>query len=250
MAIYREVIECRSPEAELLLTPRYGAGAFSVEEQDLPDGRVRLLVYYYDPQPGAEPVDETVDWQSVSEQPWVPVELGERIWLAPPWLDAPTPAGRFRIDYLRGQACGTGFHAATQLCLAAMDRYLKPGDRFFDVGIGSGILSIAARKLGAATIIGCDIDHPSTVIAAANTGEPAFTGSARSMPDDAFDLIAANINATMVTNLADDLERVLKPGGYLIAGGFKTTEQPRVALPIADTLDLDGWRAIVYQRPR
>ena len=247
MAIYRQILECPARDLELVLADCYGRGAFSNEEQDLP-GAVRLLVYFHEPVDGSEQMDESIDWQSVSEQPWLPLELGTRIWLAPPWSTDDTPAGRVRLDYLRGQACGTGGHAATQVSLEALDRCLQPGISFLDVGIGSGILSIAARLLGAGAIAGCDIDLPSAEIAKQNCGEPVFAGSVRSVRNASFDLIAANINATMLETIGDELVRVVKPGGLLIGAGFRTDETPRMPFETVERLNRDGWSAIVFRR--
>lgn len=243
--IYRRTIDCAPRDVELTLAECYGQGAFSVEEQDIP-GAVRLLVYYYDPVEGSEVVDESVDWQAISDKPWVPIEIGERWWLVPPDYDGDTPPGHIRLEYLRGQAWGTGSHATSQCCLRAIEKYLTPDDVFVDIGIGSGILSIAARKLGARVVAGCDIDHPSAVIAHANAGEPVFTGSARSIRDRSVDLIAANINAVMLSNLAADLKRILKPTGKLIGSGFKIEETPNLGIPIVETFDQEEWRAAVY----
>ncbi len=248
MAIWRKTIDCPVAELEDQLTACYADDAFSIEEIDLPGGYVRLLAYFRDPIEGAEPVDESVDWQSVSEQPWVPFEIGQRLWLAPPWLDAEPPAGRMRLNYLRGQACGTGFHAATRLCLAAMDRYLGAGDSLLDVGAGSGILSVAADLLEAGSIIGCDIDHPSTLIAAQNSPAAFFTGSVRSVRSASFDVVAANINATMIANLRDELVRVLKPGGRLIAGGYRVGERPELPLQFLEAHEEEGWESSVWRR--
>lgn len=246
MATYRRIVECASRELESALTECYARGAFSIEEQDLPGGRVRLLVYFQEQVEGAEPVDESIDWQSVSEQPWLPVELGDRLWLAPPWIAHDPPNGRLRLDYLRGQACGTGGHAATQVCLEAIDKYLKPGASFLDVGVGSGILSIAAGLLGAGLIVGCDIDQPSVEIARENCPAPMFAGSVRSIRGASFDLIAANINATMLETIGEELRRVLKPGGHLIGGGFRSDETPRLPLRMVERFERDGWSALVY----
>lgn len=245
--IYRQTIDCNPKEVEDILARCYMNGAFSVEEQDIPGG-TRLLVFYYDPVAGAEIVDESIDWQAISDQPWVPTEIGEKWWLVPPGHKGDTPDGRIRLEYLRGQAWGTGSHATSQCCLRAVEKYVRPEQVFVDIGIGSGILSIAARKLGAGNIAGCDIDHPSAVIAAENTGEAVYTGSARSIRDESADVVAANINAVMLTNLKEDLYRILKPGGYLIGSGFKVEETPDLGMKLVETFDQDGWRATVYSR--
>ncbi len=246
MAVYRQVVECAAADLELALADCYGRGAFSIEEQDLP-GRVRLLVYFHESVAGSEPVDESIDWQSVSEQPWLAVEIGRRLWLAPPWDTGKTPQGRVRLDYLRGQACGTGGHGATQVCLEAIDEYLQPGMSFLDVGTGSGILSIAAGLLGAATIVACDIDEPSVEIAQANCDAPMFVGSVRSIRDASFDLIAANINATMLDTIGGDLRRVLKPDAILLGGGFRIDEDPELPMRTLERFERDGWACAAYR---
>lgn len=245
--IYRQTLDCAPNDVEPILARCYGEGAFSVEEQDVPGG-IRLLVYYYDPVEGGEVVDESVDWQAISDEPWVPTEIGERWWLVPPDFEGEAPVGRIRLEYLRGQAWGTGSHATSQCSLRAAEKYVQPDQVFLDIGIGSGILSIAARKLGAKIVAGCDIDHPSAVIAGQNTGEAVFTGSARSIRDGSIDVVAANINAVMLTNLKDDLHRIIKPGGYLIGSGFKVEETPDLGMSIIETFDQDGWRAAVFSK--
>ena len=246
MATYQEVVECGQRDLEITLAECYARGAFAIEEQDLPGNRLRLLVYYHEPIDGAQAVDESVDWQSVSEQPWKAIPIGSRLWLAPPWVDEDPPDGRMRLNYIRGQACGTGGHAATQACLLAMDKHLRPGESFLDVGCGSGILCLAADLLDAGDVAGCDIDYPSVVIAAKHSHAPLFTGSTRSVRPSTFDVIAANVNATVVANIADDLSRILKPGGRVIAGGFKTGETPPIRLSLVDRCEVDGWCAAVY----
>src|ERR1700691_2629248 len=90
---------------------------------------------------------------------WPPLCVGERFYLVAPWHAAvQAPAGRMRLEIYPGMACGTGRHPATQLCLQAIERYVKPGAQVLDVGSGSGILSDAARLLGAGVVIACDVD--------------------------------------------------------------------------------------------
>ena len=103
--------------------------------------------------------EEPTDWERVTREAWPPLCVGERFYLVAPWDEAAvTPAGRLRLEIYPGMACGTGRHPATQLCLQAIERYVRPGARVLDVGSGSGILSDAARLMGAAQVIGCDID--------------------------------------------------------------------------------------------
>ena len=98
------------------------------------------------------------DWVQETEDAWPPLLVGKKFFVVAPWRKEPTPAGRFRLEINPGMQCGTGQHPCTRLCLEAMERLIRPGDRVLDVGTGSGILSLAAKMLGAATVVACDID--------------------------------------------------------------------------------------------
>src|SRR5271155_77386 len=88
------------------------------------------------------------DWVQATEDAWPPILVGEKFFVVAPWRSEPTPPGRFRLEINPGMQCGTGQHPCTQLCLAAMERLIHPGDSVLDVGSGSGILSQAAILLG------------------------------------------------------------------------------------------------------
>ncbi len=123
--------------------------------------------------------EEPTDWEQVTRDAWPPLCVGERFYLVAPWDEtAPTPPGRLRLEIYPGMACGTGRHPATQLCLQAIERYVKPGTRVLDVGSGSGILSDAARLVGAGCVVGCDIDPDAVRIARERVRVPMFVGSA------------------------------------------------------------------------
>jgi ribosomal protein L11 methyltransferase len=144
------------------------------------------------------------DWVRQTQDAWPPMLVGERFFLVTPWRTEPTPPGRIRLEINPGMQCGTGQHPCTRLCLEAMERVVRPGDSVLDVGSGSGILSIAAKLLGAGRVIACDLDPD-----AAKPG-PFFVGSADAVGSGAFDVVVANISEDVLGPLRPDLERVAR----------------------------------------
>jgi ribosomal protein L11 methyltransferase len=196
---------------------------------------------------------ENRDWVAVSQSLWSPVLVGNRFYLAPEWSTDPTPPGRIRLNMHPGQACGTGWHQATQLCLEAMERHVRPGLSVLDVGTGSGILSVAAALLGAAPVFACDIDTEAVMAAAARFRAEGvlarvFAGSVRSVRDAAVDLVVANINAKTLVALSSDIVRARRPGGRFVLSGFppRHAAQVREAFgAFAETLERENWVALV-----
>jgi ribosomal protein L11 methyltransferase len=155
-----------------------------------------------------------------------------------------------------GIAFGTGADTTTQLALEVLERTVRPGDRVFDFGTGSGILALAALRLGAAQVHGCDIDHDAVV--AAREDMPAeiglFTGTLRSIQPQWADVIFANINAETVAHNAEEMKRVLKPGGRLIVGGIPPRHADRVIKALGaqewtlrERVDRDIWVCMAWE---
>ncbi len=176
-----------------------------------------------------------IDWAAATRAAFPPLLVGKRFYLAPPWCEDPTPTGRLRLVINPGMACGTGQHPCTQLCLEAMERTVRLGDRVLDVGSGSGILSKAALLLGAELVAGCDID--SEVM-------PMFVGSAAAVRSGSMDVILANISAAAIEDLAGEFLRVGRPGGTLILSGFTTPEIPS-AFPVRELLQMNEWACLI-----
>ena len=191
-------------------------------------------------------VEVDTDWQRASEEAWPPLLVGERFFLAAPWRSDPTPAGRIRLPIYPGMACGTGHHPATQLCLEAMERTVKRGDTVLDVGSGSGILSQAAVLLGAAQVIGCDIDEEAVRIARERVDVPFFVGSVDAVVSSVADVIVANISSPAAEELAADLRRVRKMTSALILSGFEEDDTPEGYVP-AHVLSRGGWSCFIVR---
>lgn len=254
-------IECAVSEYDALLANLWERGVAGVTEEESPGGRVRLSAFFDAPfdaaplaafSPQWEQLEDQ-DWVAVSRAQWRPVLVGRRFYLAPEWSDDPTPPGRLRLTMRPAQACGTGWHATTQLCLEAMETYLAPGAAVLDIGTGSGLLAVAAALLGAGRIYACDIDPLSAAEAAARLRQEGvaagvFAGSTRSIRDAAADLILANINAETLVALAPELRRILRPAGRLVLSGFPEGHLDRVlacyGAPQAQ-IEKDGWLALI-----
>ncbi len=190
-------------------------------------------------------VEEPVDWEQATREAWPPLCVGERFFLAAPWDDAaPTPPGRLRLEIYPGMACGTGRHPATQLCLQAIERCVKPGMRVLDVGSGSGILSDAARLMGADCVVGCDIDADNVRLARERVDVPMFIGSAEAVRSQWADVIVANIDAATLQRIAPEIERVRKPESTLILSGFPQWDVPESFSP-RHVLAQGEWRCFV-----
>lgn len=164
------------------------------------------------------------DWAESWKQFWDVQHIGQSIVIRPSWKTYEARPGEVVIELDPKQAFGTGTHATTRLCLAELERLVRPGDRLLDVGTGSGILAIAALRLGAREAIGVDSD-PVAVAAARENAElngveatSSFeVGSAGALTDRA-DLVVANILAEILIDLAPDLARLT--GRDLLVSGI------------------------------
>ncbi|MGA2739922.1 MAG: 50S ribosomal protein L11 methyltransferase [Bryobacteraceae bacterium] len=168
--------------------------------------------------------EEQRDWVAMSRANWEPLLVGERFFLVPVWRSDLAPEGRFRIAVNPGMAFGTGMHETTQLCLEALEMYVRPGAGMLDVGTGSGILAQAAALLGAGPVWACDIDPEAVEIARSSAGSNLFIGSVDAVRSGAAGVIAANISPEAIARLAPELMRCLGPDGVALLSGLERHE--------------------------
>lgn len=195
--------------------------------------------------------------EEVAEQNWVqltqsqfdPIRVSERLWIVPSWHEAPDPdAIVLVLD--PGMAFGTGSHPTTRLCLEWLERTVKGGESILDYGCGSGILAIAAAKLGAGDVHGVDIDLQAVTAAKDNAernGVSAhFDDSAKEIKGQ-YDIVVANILSNPLKALAPAICSHVRPGGRLALSGILSEQAdeliafyaPYVPLTIADSRE--GW---------
>ena len=188
------------------------------------------------------------DWAVSWREFFGPVEAG-RIAIVPSWVEYEAAPDQLIVRLDPGQAFGTGHHETTRLCLAALDGTVHPGMHVLDIGAGSGILSIAAVKLGAARVDAFEIDPIAADVARANceangAGERVTVHGGFPAEDvPPADLAVVNVSARADIELAGALARALKPSGRLIASGFLTSDRDDVlAAFAAHGLKLTGER--------
>lgn len=193
------------------------------------------------PAPAYAAVADT-DWNELWKAYYHPIRAGQRITVVPAWqyesyIKQSTPApDEVHLLMDPGMAFGTGTHPTTQLSLALLEAYLKPGDRLFDVGCGSGILSVAAVKLGAASALGVDIDPEADRATRENSalngvsGQVEFRlGSLDKAAGEKFPVVVANILARVILMLLDQgLTASLAPGGVLLLSGILAEQEQNV----------------------
>ncbi len=186
------------------------------------------------------------DWVRLTQSQFEPIPVGDRMWIVPSWHEVPDGAVlSIRLD--PGLAFGTGSHPTTHLCLSWLAEHLQADNSVLDYGCGSGILAIAAKKLGAAQVVGIDID-PQAVQSTLDNAEINEVDILAGLPDAhaAFkaDVVVANILSNPLKVLAPMLcERVL-PGGALVLSGVLERQAEEVAAFYAPWVSLSVWKSL------
>jgi ribosomal protein L11 methyltransferase len=200
-------------------------------------------------------------WAENWKSHFSPLAIGERLFVHPPWISE-VPAGRVSIVLDPGMAFGTGHHASTRGCLVLLEAALRarPAARVLDLGTGSGILAIAARKLGAGEIWAIDVDPDACAVAAENAAvngvDGLHIGTDLAAARGPFDLVLANLFAAQLIEFAPTIAGRLAPGGAAIGAGILAAEADGVAAAWrAAGLDADGdwrdegWVALAFRKP-
>ena len=201
------------------------------------------------------------DWENNWKAYFHTQRVGERIVIQPTWetYEAQPEDIVLRLD--PESAFGTGTHPTTAMCLRALETLVRPGMRVFDVGTGSGVLAIAAAKLGAREVVAMDYARPAAAVAAKNVRENGVEAVVSTGVSDllqgftgAADLIAANIIADIILRLFDELADHLAPGGRLLASGIIDERLAEVeaaaaahGLVIEQVMEDAGWAALVIR---
>lgn len=162
------------------------------------------------------------DWVRLTQSQFDPIPISPRLWIVPTWHDAPdATAINLKLD--PGLAFGTGSHPTTRLCLAWLDAHIQGGESLLDYGCGSGILAIAAAKLGAAQVDGIDID--AQAVSASNDNAALNDVAARfglpgALPEQTYDIVVANILTNPLKAMAPLLAGKVRAGGHLVLSGI------------------------------
>lgn len=282
-------VDGEAAEAVCELFERHGGGAVvevrlragTAEGADLPvpearvttyipaddvDARTRLEVglwhlgmLYPVPEPVVRRLAEA-DWAEAWKAHYTPQRIGPFL-VVPSWTEVTPAPGDLLIELDPGMAFGTGLHPSTRLCLVALAALVRPGDSLLDVGTGSGILAIGAGRLGADHLVGLDIDARAVATAVANSARndlvlASFAGPLGELPAATFDVVAANLLAGILIDLAAGLYERTRPGGWLVASGVLAEQAAAVDAAFvaagfgpAELQASGDWVALVSRRP-
>jgi len=203
-------------------------------------------------------IDEK-DWAESWKAFFWPVKIGKNMVIKPTWREYAPGENDIILEIDPGMAFGTGAHPTSALCITMIEKYLKPGNSFLDIGTGSGILMIAAAKLGAARLQGTDTDDVAAGIAKENLtlnkiDEKRFIITVTSLVEDVyerFDIVAANILTEVILNLLENISKNISKNGILICSGITEKNRGRVeekiiskGFEIIDAETSDGWVCI------
>ena len=209
------------------------------------------------------------DWSKKWKEKWDITRVTDKIVIVPDWLSYEDKEGEVVIRLEPGCAFGTGTHQTTQLCMKALEKYMKKGDKVADIGMGSGILSICAKKFGASSVYGCDIDEDvidvakenavkngEILLSEPNSGEGVFFElNTADKINEKFDFVMANILHNVLAEIMGDLKNIMKKGALMSLSGILDEKKPvvleaikRENLEIIEEIHQDQWTSFVVRK--
>lgn len=202
---------------------------------------------------------ENEDWSKKWKEQWDVTHVTDKIAVVPDWIEYQPKSNEVVIKLEPGCAFGTGTHQTTQLCMKALEKYMKKGDRVADIGMGSGILSILAKKLGADYVYGCDNDDTVIEVAKENAKkngvECKFELGTADKVQDTFDFVCANILHFVLAEIMGDLKLLMKNGAMMSLSGILDEKKQMVieaykkeGLELVEEIPQDQWTSFVVKR--
>jgi len=198
-----------------------------------------------------EKIVEEQDWVRLTQSQFAPIQIGKRIWVIPSWHEAPSDPNAICLAVDPGLAFGTGSHPTTHLCLLWLEEHSGLNNQsLLDYGCGSGILAIAAAKLGCKPVIGTDID-PQAMVAARSNAEINHTEIQFVLPNEdapelaaetKYDIVMANILANPLQVLAPALVNKMRSGGQIVLSGVLARQAEEVIATYSQWLKLSIWK--------
>lgn len=199
------------------------------------------------------------DWANEWKKYYKPTKIGEKLVVKPTWEDYEVQDGDLVIELDPGMAFGTGTHETTTMCMRELEKYVTEDSKVFDIGCGSGILAIAAAKLGAKDVIAVDLDEVAVKVAAENVAHnhvqdsvQVLHGNLIDVVSDKADIVVANIIADIIKILARDVHSCMKEDAVFISSGIIHAKVDEVkasleenGLEIIEVQSLGEWNAIV-----
>ncbi len=289
MAFWQLTVPTSPETSEGLTNFLWEQGALGVVEEEGPVSPARLRAFFPDGAPSTELVASVREyavglralglrtapgdveiaplleeaWASAWQQSFPARAVGRRLWVKPPWEAAEVP-GRLTVVIEPGRAFGTGHHGSTEGCLALLDEAIadtRP-DRVLDIGTGTGILAVAAVKLGASHVVAVDVDPDAVAAARVNASRNScadridliMAGPESIRDARPFPLVLANLLAHTHVALAPHYRRLAAPGGLLILGGILEHEDKDVIAALEpagfarlERLVIEGWSSLLLE---
>lgn len=199
------------------------------------------------------------DWSQKWKEKWDVTHVTDKIAVVPDWIDYVPKKGEVIIKLEPGCAFGTGTHQTTQLCMKALEKYMKPNDKVADIGMGSGILSILAKKLGASYVYGCDTDDTVIEVAKENAKkngvDAIFELGTADKVNEKFDFVCANILHFVLAEIMGDLKNLMKKGAIMSLSGILDEKKQMVIdayekenLELIEEIHQEQWTSFVVKR--